>query len=80
MLDTKQKRLDAYTIVGDPFIALINHEEPYSIWPAKKEVPVGWKTVGFSGSKQDVSAFIDEHWTHMRPASLKREMEKQLKH
>jgi MbtH protein len=78
--DAQQKRVDAYTIDGDLFIALINDEEQYSIWPAKKEVPAGWKTVGFSGSKQEVSAYIDEHWTDMRPASLRREMEKHLKH
>lgn len=72
--DNQQKRTNAYTIDGDLFIALINDEEQYSIWPAKKEVPAGWTDVGFSGSKQEVSAYIDEHWTDMRPASLRRAM------
>jgi MbtH protein len=64
--DIQQKRMNAYTIDGDVFIALINDEEQYSILPAKKEVPAGWNNVGFSGSKQEVSAYIDEHWTDMR--------------
>ena len=80
MSDTEQKRVDAYTIDGDLFIALINEEEQYSIWPAKKEVPPGWKSVGFSGSKQEVSTYIDEHWTDMRPASLRRAMDSYVKH
>ena len=68
-------RVNAYTIDGDLFIALINDEEQYSIWPAKKEIPAGWTSVGITGSKQEVSAYIDEHWTDMRPASLRRAME-----
>jgi MbtH protein len=78
--DTQQPRVNAYTIDGDLFIALINDEEQYSIWPAKKEIPPGWEGVGFSGSKAEVSAYIDKHWTDMRPASLRREMDKQIKH
>ena len=80
MSDIEKKRVDAYTIDGDLFIALINEEEQYSIWPAKKEVPAGWKALKFSGSKAEVSAYIDEHWTDMRPASLKRQMDSQIKH
>ena len=80
MSDTQQKRVNAYTIDGDLFIALINDDEQYSIWPAKKDIPAGWKDVGFSGSKPEVSAYSDEHWTDMRPASLRREMNNQIKH
>jgi len=75
MSDTQQNRVNAYTIDGDLFIALINDEEQYSIWPAKKEIPPGWKDVGFSGSKPEVSTYIDEHWIDMRPASLRRAMD-----
>lgn len=75
MSDVQPKRLDAYTIDGDLFIALINAEEQYSIWPAKKEIPAGWKAVGPSGSKQEVSAYIDKNWTDMRPASLRQAMD-----
>jgi MbtH protein len=74
MSDSSQKRIDSYTIDGDLFIVLVNQEGQYSIWPAKKDVPAGWTNVGFSGSKQDVSAYIDEHWTDMRPISLREAM------
>jgi MbtH protein len=74
MNDDAKKRVDAYTIDGDLFIVLVNQEGQYSIWPAKKEVPAGWNAVGFSGSKTEVSAYIDEHWTDMRPISLRQAM------
>ena len=80
MSDTENKRVDAYTIDGDLFIALIKEEEQYSIWPAKKEIPAGWKALEVSGSKAEVSAYIDQHWTDMRPASLRRAMDSQIKH
>lgn len=80
MSDTLQTRVDAYTIDGDLFTVLINDEEQYSIWPAKKAVPAGWKDLGFTGSKAEVSAYIDKHWTDMRPASLRREMDAHTKH
>lgn len=80
MSDIEKKRVDAYTIDGDLFIALMNEEEQYSIWPAKKEIPAGWKAQGFTGSKAEVSAYIDQHWTDMRPASLRRAMDSQIKH
>jgi hypothetical protein len=28
---------------------VINHEEQYSIWPAEREPPLGWKEVGKQG-------------------------------
>ncbi|MEJ6475014.1 MbtH family protein [Pseudoalteromonas piscicida] len=57
------------------FIVLINQEEQYSIWPNWKEVPAGWQAVaGVQGSKADVQRYINEHWTDMRPASLRQWM------
>jgi MbtH protein len=67
--------VDAYTIDGNFFTALINEEGQYSIWPAKKEIPAGWKSVGFNGSKSEVSAYIDEQWVDMRPVSLRKLMD-----
>jgi MbtH protein len=78
--DVLPKRLNAYTIDGDFFITLINDEEQHSLLLAKKEVPAGWKAVGFSGSKHEVSAYIDERWTDIRPASLRRAMNATVKH
>ena len=54
---------------------IVNAEEQYSIWPADREDPLGWKDVGKSGSKQECLAYIQEVWTDMRPLSLRRQME-----
>ena len=60
---------------------VINHEEQYSIWPADRENPAGWKDEGFKGAKKECLDHIEEVWTDMRPLSLRKnleEMEKKL--
>ncbi len=52
--------------------AVVNHEEQYSIWPADKPLPAGWRVVGDAGSKAAVLAFIEQVWTDMRPLSVRR--------
>jgi MbtH protein len=54
-----------------------NHEEQYSIWPADRENPLGWRNAGESGSKTECLAYIKAVWTDMRPLSLRKKMEKQ---
>jgi MbtH protein len=56
---------------------VINHEEQYSIWPADRENPAGWRDVGKSGLKQECLAYIGEVWTDMRPLSLRKRMEEE---
>ncbi len=53
---------------------VVNHEEQYSIWPAERDLPPGWKAAGFTGAKQDCLDYIKEVWTDMRPASLRNAM------
>ena len=53
---------------------VLNHEEQYSIWPADRENPLGWRDEGKSGSKQECLAHIDEVWTDLRPLSLRLQM------
>ena len=50
---------------------VVNHEEQYSIWPVRKEIPAGWKDVGKQGTKTECLAHIKEVWTDMRPLSLR---------
>ena len=57
---------------------VVNHEEQYSIWPATRENPLGWKDVGTSGPKTECLAYIKEVWTDMRPLSLRQKMEQAL--
>lgn len=54
---------------------VVNHEEQYSIWPADRDNPLGWKDVGKVGPKADCLAYIKEVWTDMRPLSLRKKME-----
>jgi MbtH protein len=53
---------------------VVNDEEQYSIWPAERDLPAGWRRDGFTGTEDECLAYIDETWTDMRPASLRRWM------
>lgn len=53
---------------------VVNHEEQYSIWPAAKELPAGWKAVGTRGPKEECLDYIKTVWTDMRPVSLRKAM------
>jgi MbtH protein len=59
------------------FQVVMNHEEQYSIWPADRDIPAGWKPAGPAAVKAECLAYIDEVWTDMRPLSLRRHMEAQ---
>ena len=62
----------------DPTIyrVVVNHEEQYSIWPAHKENPLGWRDAGKTGTKAECLTFVNEVWTDMRPLSVRKQMEK----
>lgn len=55
---------------------VVNHEGQYSIWPAERENPVGWRNGGKSGSRAECLAYVNEVWTDMRPLTLRNKMEK----
>lgn len=57
------------------FLVVVNHEEQYSIWPADRELPLGWKKEGKEGTKKECLDHIEEVWTDMRPLSLRKKME-----
>jgi len=68
MYDDEQEDDTIYKVV-------LNHEEQYSIWPAHRENPNGWRDEGKSGPKAECLAHIKEVWTDMRPLSLRKHME-----
>jgi MbtH protein len=53
---------------------VVNDEEQYSVWPAHRENPAGWRDAGKSGPKAECLAYIKEVWTDMRPLSLRKQM------
>lgn len=55
----------------DVWKVVISLEEQYSIWPASKRIPAGWKDAGKKGSKEECLAYIKEVWIDMRPQSLR---------
>lgn len=57
------------------YIVVVNHEEQYSIWLQDREIPLGWSSIGVSGSKEACLRHIGEVWTDMRPLSLRKQME-----
>jgi MbtH protein len=54
---------------------VVNHEEQYSIWPADRESPLGWRDTGKNGTKDVCLRYISEVWTDMRPLSLRKKMD-----
>lgn len=54
---------------------VMNDEEQYSIWSDDLELPRGWRDVGFRGAKAECLAHVEQHWTDMRPLSLRRQLE-----
>jgi MbtH protein len=57
---------------------VVNHEEQYSIWPADRENPAGWRDEGKQGIKSKCIEYIEKVWTDMRPLSLRKQMEAEL--
>lgn len=53
------------------YTVVVNIEEQYSVWPADREIPAGWRAVGTTGTKQECLEHIGRVWTDMRPASLR---------
>jgi MbtH protein len=56
------------------YTVVVNHEEQYSLWPATRELPLGWQEVGKQGLKAECLAYIKDVWTDMRPLSLRQKM------
>jgi MbtH protein len=54
---------------------VLNHEDQYSIWPADRDNPPGWRDEGKVGSRAECLSHIDQVWTDMRPLSLRKQMD-----
>ncbi|MFG1889106.1 MbtH family protein [Micromonospora sp. NPDC049051] len=54
------------------YVVVVNDEEQYSIWFADREPPVGWTSVGVTGSRQECLEHVGRIWTDLRPLSLRR--------
>jgi MbtH protein len=54
---------------------LVNDEGQHSLWPMFIDVPGGWTVAHENDTRQACIAYIEEHWTDMRPNSLIKAME-----
>jgi MbtH protein len=52
------------------FLVLVNDEHQHSLWPSFAEVPAGWRTVFGEDTRDECLAYVEAHWTDLRPASL----------
>jgi MbtH protein len=59
------------TIDGEVMVVLINAEGQYSLWPPAAAVPEGWTQAHPPAPRADCLAYVEAHWTDMRPASLR---------
>ena len=53
------------------YYVVVNHEEQYSIWPADREIPKGWRSVKGPMQRQAGLDDIEKEWTDIRPRSLR---------
>lgn len=63
-----------YQADGIEYTVVVNHEEQYSIWPADRELPLGWREEGKRGTREECLAHIEVVWTDMRPLSVRQQM------
>lgn len=59
----------------ETFRAVMNDEEQYSVWPAGRDIPAGWREAGKTGTREECLSWIETVWTDMRPLSLRRAMD-----
>ncbi|MFJ7996514.1 MbtH family protein [Streptomyces sp. NPDC096310] len=57
--------------VEHAWFVVVNDEDQYSVWADGRPVPDGWRTVGEAGDRAACLAYIEEHWTDMRPKSAR---------
>ncbi|HET6312508.1 MAG TPA: MbtH family NRPS accessory protein [Chloroflexia bacterium] len=50
---------------------VVNFEEQYSIWPADRKDPMGWRDVGKHGTKAEYFAYLEKVWRDMGPHDLR---------
>jgi len=52
------------------YLALVNDEGQYSLWPGFAAVPAGWQVACGPDDRDVCLSYINDNWTDMRPKSL----------
>lgn len=56
------------------YYVLVNDEDQHSLWPVFVDVPEGWRVVFGADSRQACLDYVEQHWTDLRPRSLREQM------
>ncbi|WP_277992120.1 MbtH family protein [Amycolatopsis sp. MtRt-6] len=59
------------------YLVLVNDEGQHSLWPEFAEVPEGWTTVFGADARDACLAYVETHWTDLRPRSLVSRMQEE---
>ena len=54
-----------------PYRVVVNHEEQYSIWPAARQTPNGWREVDKVGTRAECLEYIGQVWIDITPLSVR---------
>jgi len=65
---------DRENLIGEagapPYVVLVNDELQYSIWPAARAVPAGWREVAV-GNHEQCLEYVQQNWFDMRPLRVR---------
>jgi uncharacterized protein YbdZ (MbtH family) len=54
------------------FFVLVNEQDQHSLWPAFVAIPAAWRAVYGEADRPACLQYIEQTWTDIRPASLRR--------
>lgn len=74
MVKNKRSKSIEKNTESNNFCVVINAEEQYSYWFADSQMPAGWKSTGFVGSRKDCLDEVEHLWVDMRPLSVRKAM------
>jgi MbtH protein len=57
------------------YLVLVNDEGQHSLWPSFVEVPAGWMVALPESSRGECLDYVNANWTDLRPTSLIRSMD-----
>lgn len=72
MARKKRQKSSSESKDNSSFCVVVNSEQQYSYWFADSQLPAGWKSTGFVGSRAECLEEVDNIWTDMRPLSVRK--------
>jgi uncharacterized protein YbdZ (MbtH family) len=57
------------------FVVLVNDEDQHSLWPTFADLPAGWRKVFGAAGRAECLAYVEDHWSDLRPKSLRESMD-----